>query len=128
MMIAVAQEHQGHLRRDDLALEHAARTLATALAGPIRESAINDEDFNRLASEQRADAAAKAAALAERLQHARMRRVGDEALALGFVAEQLGQRIPDRPDLVEPDRAEESVRSVPARQVVAPLVPSTKAG
>jgi hypothetical protein len=128
LMIAVAQEFQGRLRRDDLALEHAARTLATALGGPIREPAINGEDFNGLDPEQRADAAAKGAALAERLQHARMRRVGDEALALGFVTEQLGQRIPDRPDLVEPDRAEESVRSVPARQVVAPLVPSTKAG
>lgn len=128
MMIAVAQEHEGRLRRDDLALEHAARTLAVALAGPIREPAINEEDFNRLDPEQRAQAAARAAVLAEQLQHARMRRVGDEALALRFVTAHLGQRIPDRPDLVEPDRSEDSVRSVPARQVVAPLVPSTKAG
>jgi hypothetical protein len=129
MMIAVAQAFEARQRRDDLALEHAARTLAKALGGPIHEPAINEgkEDFNRLGERERAEAATKAQALAEQLQHARIRRVGEEAQALGFVTAQLGERVPNRTELVDPDRADD-VRSVPARQVAAPLVPSSKAG
>ncbi len=130
LMIAVAQKFEPCHRRDDLALERAAQTLAVALRGEIRELGLDDgkEDFNRLDEKGRLEASAKAAALAAQLNLARMHRQGEEANAIAFVTAQLGHRVPDRPDLVEPDRADDSVRSVPARTVVLPTVPPTKAG
>lgn len=130
MMIAVAQEFVPHSGRDDKALEHAARTLAQKLSGPIREFAINQgrEDFNRLDQNGRIEASMKASQFAQQLQNARQYRVGQEAQAIAFVTSQLGNRVPARVELVRPDQADDSIRSTPARQVAAPLVPTTKAG
>lgn len=130
MMIAVVQEFVPHLGRDDKALEHAARTLAQKLSGPIREFAINQgrEDFNRLDQNGRIEASMKASQFAQQLQNARQHRVGQEAQAIAFVTLQLGNRVPARVELVRPDQADDSIRSTPARQVAAPLVPTTKAG
>jgi hypothetical protein len=130
MMIAVAQDFLPHAGRDDKALEHAARTLAQKLSGPIREPAINQgrEDFNRLDQNGRVDAAMKASQFAQQLQHARQHPVGQEAQAIAFVTSQFGKRVPARVELVRPDQADDSIRSTPARQVAAPLVPTTKAG
>jgi hypothetical protein len=130
MMIAVAQDFVPHSGRDDKALEHAARTLAQKLSGPIREFAINQgrEDFNRLDQNGRIEASMKASQFAQQLQNARQHRVGQEAQAIAFVTAQLGNRVPARVELVRPDQADDSIRSTPARQVAAPLVPTTKAG
>jgi hypothetical protein len=130
LMIAVCQQFKPSHRRDDLALEHAARTLAVALAGEIKEPGIDGgkEDFNRLEVQDRPSAARKAAEFADQLQRARLHRPGEEANTVAFVTAQLGDRVPDRPDLVEPDRADDSVRAEPARKVVPPVVPATKAG
>lgn len=130
MMIAVAQEFVPYSGRDDKALEHAARTLAQKLSGPIREFSINQgrEDFNRLDQNGRIEASMKASQFAQQLQNARQHRVGQEAQAIAFVTLQLGNRVPARVELVRPDQADDSIRSTPARQVAAPLVPTTKAG
>lgn len=130
MMIAVTQEFVPHAGRDDKALEHAARTLAQKLSGPIRELAIDQgrEDFNRLDQHARIEASMKASQLAQQMQQARQHRVGQEAQAIAFVTSQLGNRVPARAELVRPDQADDSIRSTPARQVAAPLVPTTRAG
>jgi hypothetical protein len=130
MMIAVAQDFVPHTGRDDKALEHAARTLAQKLSGPIREPAIDQgrEDFNRLDQNGRIDAAMRASQFAQHLQHARQHPVGQEAQAIAFVTSQFGKRVPARVELVRPDQADDSIRSTPARQVAAPLVPTTRAG
>lgn len=131
IMIAVAQTFERHLGRDDLALENAARTLAAALKGDVREVAIDGgiDDFNRrLNATQREDAAAKAETLANQLRSARFKAtylIGD---AIDLLRAQLGGRIPYRPELVEADGGEDAVRLVSADRVSRPAVKSTSAG
>lgn len=131
IMIAVSQAFERHPGRDDLALEGAARKLANALKGEVREVAIDggSEDFNnRLDAAQREDASAKAETLADQLRSARFKAtylVGD---AIDLVQAQLGGRVPYRPDLVEPDGGEDAVRLVGADRVSRPVVKSTSAG
>lgn len=131
IMVAVAQAFKPHTDRDDIALENAARTLATALRGDVYERAIDggSEDFNkRLNALQREAAGSKAAILAGQLRTARLKSphlVGD---AIALLQEQLGKRVPYRPDLVRPDSGEESIRLVGAERVARPAVKSTSAG
>lgn len=131
IMIAVAQAFERNTGRDDLALESAARTLATALKGDVREVAIDGgiDDFNkRLNATQREDAATKAETLANQLRSARFKAtylIGD---AIDLLRAQLGGRIPYRPELVEADGGEDAVRLVSADRVSRPAVKSTSAG
>ncbi|SPS03060.1 CBASS cGAMP-activated phospholipase [Cupriavidus taiwanensis] len=131
IMIAVAQTFEVHKGRDDLALEHAAGALARALPGELRERAIDDgvEDFNsRLSDEEKAMASRRAQALAIALRMARTYApaLGGEALAA--LQQQFGPRLPNRPDLIEPDSGAESVRATPATRVSHPVVNATTAG
>jgi hypothetical protein len=131
IMIAVAQAFEPQRGRDDLALEKAARHLAVAIPQELREPGIDggSEDFNsRLSPEEKAIASQKAEALAKALQQARIRAVHQKSEAITHVQAHLGGRIPNRPDLVEADSGAEAIRSVPARQVVPPVVPATSAG
>jgi hypothetical protein len=130
LMIAVTQKFERFDGRDDLALQRAARVLTAALRGDIREAAIDKgvEDFNRLDPAGRAEAGQRADALLGQLQAARQRKPDEAGTAIAFITAQLGQRIPNRPELVEPDSSEAVVRSVPAGPVVLPMVPPTKAG
>jgi len=131
IMIAVAQAFEPQRGRDDLALERAARHLAAAIPLELREPGIDggSEDFNsRLSPEEKAIASRKAEALAQALQQARIRAVHQRNEAITHVQAHLGDRIPNRPDLVEADSGAEAIRSVPARQVVPPVVPATSAG
>ena len=48
--------------------------------------------------------------------------------AIELVRRQLGERVPYRPDLVEPDGGEDAVRLVGAERVARPVVKSTSAG
>ena len=126
LMIMVSQRFDSRLRRDDIALEQSARALALALRGDVRERVIDGgkEDFNRLGEAERREAAEKAEELADQLQAARMLRPGAEHTSLGLLTAQLGCRVPQQPELIEPDVGEAGIRSEPARQVV----PATKAG
>ena len=131
IMIAVAQSFEPHRGRDDLALEKAARTLAVALKGEVREPAIADgsEDFNkRLDAEGRQAASTLAATLADQLHTARFKASYLVRDAIDIVRGQLGERVPYRTELVEPDGGEDAVRLVDAERVPRPIVKSTSAG
>lgn len=131
LMVAVAQSFELHTGRDDLALEKAARKLATTLRGEVREAAIADgaEDFNkRLDTLAREDAARRAAALAEALRSARLQASHQSALAIILLQGQLGERVPNRVDLVQPDSGEEAIRLIAADHVSRPVVKPTSAG
>lgn len=131
LMVAVAQAFEAHPGRDDIALEKAARKLATDLRGEVREPAIAEgtEDFNkRLDKLAREDAAQRAAALAEGLRSARLQAPHQSALAIILLQGQLGERVPNRVDLVQPDSGEEAIRLVAAERVSRPVVKPTSAG
>ncbi len=131
IMIAVARSYEICPRRDDLALEKAARVLSEAIGGDVREEAIDGgiEDFNkRLDAENRRKASALAAKLADKLQAARMKRVFEKSEAISIMREQLGRRVPDSTELVDPDSGEAAVRTVAADRVTRPTVDATSAG
>jgi len=129
-MIAATQGFVQKLRRDDLALEHVAGHLISALAGDIRESGIDDgnEDFNRLSAMERSRASARAVELRDAIRAARNRTVNEKSKAIEGLRSQFGDRIPYRLDWVEIDGQAEDVRSTPAIIVPSPRVDSTKAG
>jgi len=131
IMIAVAQAFEVQPRRDDLALETAAAHLGGALLGELRETAIGDgaEEFNQcLSAEDKVIAARRARDLVQALREARALHLNMRQHAIVRVQAQFGERIPDRVDLIESDDGAADVRAVPARRVVAPVVPSTSAG
>jgi hypothetical protein len=131
IMIAVAQTFEPQRGRDDLALEKAARALATALTGNVHEPAIADgkEDFNkRLDADGRQEASARAATLASQIQAARLKASHLAGDAIDILRGQLGGRVPYRTDLVEPDGGEDAVRVIGADRVSRPVVKSTSAG
>ncbi|MDP3422535.1 MAG: CBASS cGAMP synthase [Burkholderiaceae bacterium] len=131
IMIAVAQTFEAQRGRDDLALEKSARALAIALKGNVHEPAIAEgkEDFNkRLDADGRHEASARAATLASQLQAARLKAAHLAGDAINILRGQLGGRVPDRTDLVEPDSGEDAVRVIGADRVSRPVVNSTSAG
>jgi hypothetical protein len=128
LMIAIAQKFEPKSGRDDLALEQAMRTLAGALAGPVRESVIGDEDFNRLDAAGRVAAAQRASETAEAMQKARMRREDDKQAAAQQLRGELGERVPMRTDLVDADTVAAQVLAVAPAKVAAPVVRVTSAG
>lgn len=131
IMIAVAQTFEAHRGRDDLALEKAARALAIALKGNVHEPAIAEgkEDFNkRLDAQGRHEASARAETLASQLQAARLKASHLAGDAIDILRGQLGERVPYRTDLVEPDSGEDAVRVVGADRVSRPVVNATSAG
>lgn len=131
IMIAVAQTFEPQRGRDDLALEKSARALAIALKGNVHEPAIagGTEDFNkRLDADGRKEAAARATTLASQLQAARLKASHLAGDAIDILRGQLGDRVPYRTDLVDPDSGEDAVRVVVADRVSRPVVKSTSAG
>lgn len=131
IMIAVAQAFETQRGRDDLALEKAATRLSLAIQGELRERGIDDgaEDFNnRLSPEDKKLAAQKARELASALQQARSHAVHLKHNAIADLQKQLGNRIPNRADLIDSDSGAEAIRATPAQRVTAPVVLATNAG
>ena len=131
IMIAVAQTFEAHPRRDDLALEEAARTLASALSGEIRERVIDDgaEDFSkRLSDEDKSKATRLALELAQTLRDSRLLAAHQKEQAIMQVQRCLGPRIPRDADLIEIDNEMDEIRATPVRKVAAPVVLATSAG
>ena len=130
IMIIVARAFEHHYGRDDRALEHAALLLAQGFRADVRERGIDDgkDDFNRLNHEERQEAAARATILHQELKRARMMHQHSAQAAVDVVREQLGDRVPNRASLVDPDTGELAIREEPARRMPQPAVRSTSAG
>jgi hypothetical protein len=131
IMIAVAQRFEAVRGRDDLALEASMARLAEVLQGELREPSIDKgaEDFlRRLSGDQKGLAARRAAAVAYGLKQARSLTMPVSDQAVLTLRGHIGDRVPDRKDLIEPDDGADDVRAVPARRVTAPVVLATSAG
>ena len=113
-MIIVARAFERFDGRDDRALEAAAALLITGFACDVYEQAICDgkEDFNRMSPEERRFASTKAKQLYDELHRARMMNVRNSQDAINVYAAVVGNRVPDRIELVEVDASSVSVREV----------------
>lgn len=130
IMIIVAQAFQPSPRRDDLALESSARLLVDGLSRDVFEPSIDGghENFNRLASEARRAAVALADDLARQLKLTLSYSAGMTQAALDNMRAQLGTRIANNCEFVEPDDGTDVVRHTPASRVLPPLVGASHAG
>lgn len=132
LMIATAQDFRSRsYYRDDLALESAARHLASVLLNPLYEPSIDEgrEDFfGSLTDLDRGVACAKASALADGIEWARGLPWHRRQEAIDRLRSLLGDRIPNEPDLVEIDGGEAEVRATAASIVPRPLIKATEAG
>lgn len=129
IMIVVAQGFQAMPRRDDLAVERAAGSLAHALAGPVRERGIDlgSEDFNRIRMDRRAEAVQRADALARDMRTCRHYGPGLVQDVLDAMRAHFGTRVANDRNLVRPDDGGD-IRRTPAIAVAPPVVGATKAG
>jgi hypothetical protein len=130
LMIAIARDFTARPRRDDLALEDAAARMALALRGELRERGIDfgKEDFLAgLSAEEKRVAAERADQLARRLKLVRSYGPNLRADAVADVRQQLGDRIPNKPDWLESDGSAD-VRASAATIVSAPVVKATESG
>lgn len=131
IMIAVAQAFEPQRGRDDLALEKAAFHLSSAVLGELRERAIDDgaEDFNsRISMDEKTLASQKAQELGRVIRNARTYQQHMKPQAIADLQGQLGNRLPNRTDLIDADSGPEAIRAIPARRVPSPVVLATQAG
>ncbi len=129
LMIMASKRFERVPNRDDIALERAAEAVEELVRGEVREVGIDccAENFNRLDDGGRQLASQRAGDLRSTLRRARALQVAMRQEAVLRVQGQLGQRIPNDPELVVADGAGE-VRSAEARVVVPPVVGATHAG
>lgn len=130
LMIAIARDFSARPRRDDLALVDAAAQMALALRGELRERGIDlgKEDFLAgLSVEEKRVAAERADQLAKRLKLVLSYGPNLRTDAVADVRQQLGDRIPNRPDWLESDTSAD-VRAAAATIVAAPVVKATESG
>ncbi|MDP3522514.1 MAG: CBASS cGAMP synthase [Hydrogenophaga sp.] len=130
IMIATAQAFEVHAERDDLAVEHAARRLSVAFRSAITENGIDngEEDFNRLSETDRVVVSQRFAQLADVLRSAREAGAYEKEVVINYLRLQFGSRVPNDINRVETEGSADAIRNTPPVRVVAPVVPSTKAG
>jgi hypothetical protein len=130
LMICAAQGFETLRGRDDLALENTVHRLVTAVRGELRVKAIDEskEDFNRLTNAEKEITSLKAAQLHTALHSARHYHVGQKAQAIADIRLHLGDRVPNRLDLVNVDNGADEIRKTAPQRVVLPVVPVTQAG
>lgn len=132
LMIVTAQEFVSkNPRRDDLALEQAAKHLADSALKPLKEDAIDggEEDFfGALDTASRQTVATRARELALGIDSARQLAYHRREEAVKKLQDLLGSRIPNRYDWIELDGGEAEVRATPASRVPPPLIKATQAG
>jgi hypothetical protein len=130
IMIATGQAFDPQPHRDDLALEKSVSRLAEVFRGEIRETAIDNgaEDFNRLTDTERLIAAKKASEFVSALSSARSSADHMKQDVIYILQQQLGDRIPNRHDLIKIDDGMEFVRTTVAQKVPPPIVLATNAG
>jgi hypothetical protein len=132
LMVVTAQHFEGsNSRRDDLALEQAAKHLAGSAMKPLKETAIDggEEDFfGELDNAARRVIATRAQELAAGISFARSLAYHRRHDAVEKLRSLLGVRIPDLFDWVETEGSEADVRATPASRVPPPLIKPTQAG
>lgn len=130
IMIATAQGFKALPERDDLAIEQAARRLAAAFRGDIREKGIDngEEDFNRLSETDRAVAAQRFLQLADTLRQIRDSHVTEKQTVVTRLRAQLGSRLPDDVSRIESEGDADTIRNTPAERVTIPVVRSSISG
>lgn len=130
IMLCVVQDFQGILGRDDLVLEEASKRLSQLLLSDVYCKALDGglEDFNCLETEDRFTAASLARNLYEKLNSARKVHFNSAHLSIQMITEMLGDRVPDKTYLVEPDSGADEIRNTSAIIVPPPLVLNNKAG
>lgn len=131
LMILVARNFVPRLRRDDLALEDAARAIYEGIGHDLHESGIDggETDFNRLDATQRKVAKAQAKDLLDQLSNSRHYASLNLARdAIRNVRGQFGSRIADDTSFIELDDSADQVRRSSAAAVVPPLVGSNQSG
>lgn len=132
LMIATAQHFEStNFRRDDLALEQAAKHLAGVVMQPLKEITIDggEEDFfANLGGAARRIAATRANELASGIAFARSLAYHRRQDAVEKLRSLLGLRIPSLLDWVEVEASEADVRTTPAARVPPPLIKPTQAG
>lgn len=132
LMIVTAQHFESsNYRRDDLALEQAAKHLAESVMKPLKEPAIEhgEEDFfGELDDTARRTIATRAQELAAGIAFARSLAYHRRHDAVEKLQNLLGLRIPSLFEWVEIEGSEADVRATPASRVPPPLIKPTQAG
>ncbi|GLQ87707.1 CBASS cGAMP synthase [Dyella flagellata] len=130
LMVIAAQSFQPFERRDDLALEATAKKLAISLRGDVHEPGVDSgkENFNPLNGPERRVAADLAERLSSTLRTARHYATNSARQALVDLRGQLGLRISDDVELVDPDDGTEVVRQTPPTLVPPPVVGAVRSG
>lgn len=130
LMILVVRGYLPQPRRDDIAIEDAARALRDGLGGDIRDFGIEQgrDDFNRLNAEQRKAAQALAKDFHDQFSLARRYSQNLARDAITKMREQFGTRIPNDVSLVISDDSTDIVRRTPATAVLPPVVGSNESG
>lgn len=131
LMILVARNFVPRVRRDDLALEDAARTLYEGVGHDIHEPGIDGGaiDFNRLDAAQRKVAKAQAKDLLDQVWNSR--HYASLNLATDVIRNmrgQFGTRIANDTAFIEVDDTADQVRRASAAGVAPPLVGSNQSG
>ena len=131
LMILVARNFVPRLRRDDLALEDAARAIYEGIGQDLYEPGIDggETDFNRLDTTQRKVAKAQAKDLLDQLSNSRHYASLNLARdAIRNVRSQFGSRIAEDTSFIELDDSADQVRRSSAATVAPPLVGSNQSG
>lgn len=131
LMILVARNFVPRLRRDDLALEDAARAIYEGIGQDLYEPGIDggDADFNRLDASERKVAKALAKDLLDQVWSSR--HYGSLNLApdaIRNIRGQFGGRIANDTSFIEVDDGADQIRRLSATAVAPPLVGSNLSG
>ena len=130
LMVITAKSFKPVSRRDDIALEDAARNLSTSLMLDVYEPGVDggEENFNRLKTNERQVAASLAGKLAATLHTARHYGTNSAKHAIMDLRAQFGQRLPDDPQLIDPDDGTDTVRQTQPTKVPPPVVGASRSG
>ena len=131
LMILVARNFVPRLRRDDLALEDAARAIYEGIGHDIFEPGIDGggTDFNRLDATQRKVAKARAKDLLDQVWNSRHYASLNLAPdAIRNMRGEFGSRIANDTSFIEVDDSADQVRRSSAAAVAPPLVGSNQSG
>lgn len=131
LMILVGRNFVPRLRRDDLALEDAARAIYEGIGHDLYEPGIDggNADFNRLDASERKVAKALAKDLLDQVwssrHYASLNLAPD---AIRNMRGQFGGRIANDTSFIEVDDGADQIRRLPATAVAPPLVGSNLSG